>query len=206
MGEIKNPFNFGTGNIDKDQWLKDIDNEQEDFISKYGSATNKHRTALIRQAFQDLRSRIANGDMLGRTADGQYQFSSALNREDKHMQEAYQRALGFMGNLARRQINTPVTEPEKKKYSTAILNDRFIKYFNPSGSKESFTSLWNSFDDATRKSKLQEFLRGELNTGLNNYQDVEDYESMDNLKQRINDFQFRIFLSTKGIKGVIPFH
>jgi hypothetical protein len=51
MGDIKNPFNFGTGNIDKDQWLKDIDNEQEGFITMYGSATNKHRTALLRQAF-----------------------------------------------------------------------------------------------------------------------------------------------------------
>jgi len=27
MGEIKNPFSFGTGDIDKDQWLRDIDNE-----------------------------------------------------------------------------------------------------------------------------------------------------------------------------------
>jgi len=35
--------------------------------------------------------------MLNRTADGNYQFGSALNRDDKHMQEAYQRALGFMG-------------------------------------------------------------------------------------------------------------
>ena len=44
----KNIFNFGTGDIDKDQWLKDIDNGQEEFITTYGSATNKHRTALLR--------------------------------------------------------------------------------------------------------------------------------------------------------------
>jgi len=36
----------------------------------YGSAANKHRTTLLRQAFQDLRRRIATGDMLNRTADG----------------------------------------------------------------------------------------------------------------------------------------
>jgi hypothetical protein len=71
------------------------------------------------------------------------------------MQEAYQRALGFMGDLARRQIQAPpAAEPEKKKYSTKTLNERFIKYFNPSGSQESFTSLWNSYDDAKRKEQI----------------------------------------------------
>lgn len=189
MAEPKNPFDFGTGSIDKDQWLRDIDAEQGNFVSQYSSAVNKHRAALMREAFADLRRRIANGDMLNRTADGQYQFGSALSREDKHMQEAYQRALGFMGDLARRQIQAPPTaEPEKKKYSTKTLNDRFIRFFNPSGNQEAFTSLWNSYDDNTRKTKLQEFLRSELNTGLNNYQDVEDYDSMDNLRTRINNF------------------
>jgi hypothetical protein len=67
------------------------------------------------------------------------------------MKEAYQRALGFMGDLARRQIQAPPAEPEKKKYSSKTLNDRFIRYFNPSGSQESFTSLWNSYDDDKRK-------------------------------------------------------
>jgi hypothetical protein len=33
MTDPKNPFDFGTGSIDKDQWLKDIDNEQEGFVS-----------------------------------------------------------------------------------------------------------------------------------------------------------------------------
>ncbi len=188
MAEPKNIFDFGTGNIDKDQWLRDIDSEQDDFVSKYGMATNKHRTTLLRQAFQDLRTRIANGDMLNRTADGRYQFGSMLNRDDKHMQEAYERALGFMGDLARRQITTPPAEPEKKKYNTKTLNDRFIRFFNPSGNQEAFTSLWNSYDDNTRKTKLQEFLRSELNTGLSNYQDVEDYDSMDNLRTRISNF------------------
>lgn len=188
MAEPKNPFDFGTGSIDKDQWLRDIDAEQDNFVSRYSNAVNKHRATLIRDAFADLRRRIANGDMLNRTADGQYQFSSALNREDKHMQEAYQRALGFMGDLARRQIQAPPAEPEKKKYSTKTLNDRFIKYFNPSGSQESFTSLWNSYDDAKRLENIKKFLRDELTTGLSNYQDVEDYESLDKLKTTINDF------------------
>ena len=70
MTEPKNPFNFGTGSIDKDQWLRDIDNEQDAFISRYSEAVNKHRATLLRDAFTDLRRRIANGDMLNRTADG----------------------------------------------------------------------------------------------------------------------------------------
>ena len=188
MAEPKNPFDFGTGSIDKDQWQRDIDNEQDAFIARYQNATNKKRGLLLRQAFQDLRKRIANGDMLNRTADGQYQFGSALLREDADMKEAYQRALGFMGDLARRQIQAPPAEPEKKKYSSKTLNDRFIRYFNPSGSQESFTSLWNSYDDTKRKQQLQGFLRSELSNLEKNYQDVEDYDSMDNLKTRINDF------------------
>lgn len=70
MAEPKNPFDFGTGSIDKDQWLRDIDAEQGNFVSQYSSAVNKHRAALMREAFADLRRRIANGDMLNRTADG----------------------------------------------------------------------------------------------------------------------------------------
>ena len=70
MAEPKNPFDFGTGSIDKDQWLRDIDAEQDNFVSRYSSAVNKHRATLLRDAFADLRRRIANGDMLNRTADG----------------------------------------------------------------------------------------------------------------------------------------
>ena len=70
MAEPKNPFDFGTGSIDKDQWLRDIDAEQDEFISRYSNAVNKHRATLLRDAFTDLRRRIANGDMLNRTADG----------------------------------------------------------------------------------------------------------------------------------------
>jgi hypothetical protein len=70
MAEPKNPFDFGTGSIDKDQWLRDIDAEQGNFVSQYSSAVNKHRATLMREAFADLRKRIANGDMLNRTADG----------------------------------------------------------------------------------------------------------------------------------------
>lgn len=184
MRDIKNPFNFGTGNIDKDQWLKDIDNEQEGFITMYGSAANKHRTALLRQAFQDLRRRIASGDMLSRTADGQYQFGSALLNEDKHMQEAYQRALGFMGNLARKQINTPTAEPEKKKFEATTLEEAYKKHLFPGKFNE--RAYWDR-DEAKRKQSLIDFLEGYTKDGaLDSYQDFGDFESSDKLRARIN--------------------
>lgn len=184
MPDNENTFDFGTGSIDRNQWLRDIDNGQEEFISMYGNVANKHRTALLRQAFQDLRRRIANGDMLNRTADGQYQFSSALNREDKHMQEAYQRALGFMGNLARTQIKAP-TPLEEKKYGTATLQQNWLKYLNPSGEFNS-KSYWEG-DDANRIAELKNFLKREKD-GLGVYTGYEDYKDRTDLESRIDAF------------------
>lgn len=184
MAEPKNIFNFGTGNIDKDQWLRDIDSEQEDFISKYGMATNKHRTALLRQAFQDLRTRIVNGDMLNRTADGRYQFGSMLNRDDKHMQEAYERALGFMGGLARRQIQAPPpAEPEKK--ALGDLEERYIKSLNPSG-KFNTEAYWKNQTDEERRTTLKNFLNKELKEA-GNYQDFGAFGDKDTYTQRLQN-------------------
>lgn len=181
MAEPKNPFDFGTGSIDKDQWLRDIDNEQDAFISRYGSAANKHRTALLRDAFADLRRRIANGDMLNRTADGNYQFGSALNREDKHMQEAYQRALGFMGGLARRQIQAPPPEPEKKAIGS--LEERYIKSLNPSG-RFNTEAYWKNQTDEERRTSLKDFLNKELKD-VENYQDFGEFGDKDTYTQRL---------------------
>lgn len=183
MSDIKNPFSFGTGDIDKDLWLRDIDNEQEDFITRYGSATNKHRTALLRQAFQDLRTRIANGDMLNRTADGQYQFGSALIRDDKHMQEAYQRALGFMGDLARRQLNTPAPEPEKKKFTGSTLEDEFKKSLGPDG-RFNEKAYWARTPEARGQGLLQ-FLTGFKNR-LNDYQDFSSFTDRTGLESKLD--------------------
>lgn len=184
MADPKNPFNFGTGSIDKDQWLKDIDNEQEGFVSQYANAANKHRTTLLRQAFQDLRNRIVSGDMLSRTADGQYQFGSALISGDEHMQEAYQRALGFMGNLARRQINTPAPEPEKK--SVGNIEERWIKSLNPSGTYNK-SAYWKNQTDQDRRTNLRNFLNGELTKVKNHeYNDFGDFNDEKTLTDRLS--------------------
>lgn len=180
MAEPKNPFDFGTGSIDKDQWLRDIDNEQDAFISRYGNAANKHRTTLLRQAFADLRARIANGDMLNRTADGNYQFGSALNREDKHMQEAYQRALGFMGGLARRQLQAP---PVAEKKAIGSLEERYIKSLNPSG-KFNTEAYWKNQTDEERRTALKDFLNRELKDA-DNYQDFGNFGNKDTYTQRL---------------------
>jgi hypothetical protein len=144
-------------------------------------ATNKHRTALLRQAFQDLRTRIANGDMLNRTADGRYQFGSMLNRDDKHMQEAYERALGFMGGLARRQITAPPAEPEKKPLGN--LEERYIKSLNPSG-KFNTEAYWKNQTDEERRTSLKDFLNKELKEA-GNYQDFGNFGDRDTYTQRL---------------------
>ena len=181
MTEPKNPFDFGTGSIDKDQWLRDIDAEQDAFISRYSGAVNKHRATLLRDAFTDLRRRIANGDMLNRTADGQYQFGSALNREDKYMEEAYRRALGFMGDLARKQIQAPPAEPEKK--AIGDLEERYIKSLNPSG-KFNTEAYWKNQTDEERRTTLKDFLNKELREA-GNYQDFGNFGDKDTYTQRL---------------------
>ena len=181
MPDDKNLFEFGTGSIKRDQWLRDIDNEQDAFISRYSNAVNKHRATLLRQAFTDLRDRIARGDMLNRTADGNYQFGSALNREDKHMEEAYRRALGFMGELARRQINTPAKEPEKKAIGS--LEERYIKSLNPSG-KFNTEAYWKNQTDEERRTALKDFLNRELKEA-DNYQDFGNFGNKDTYTQRL---------------------
>ena len=183
MTEPKNPFNFGTGSIDKDQWLRDIDNEQDAFISRYSEAVNKHRATLLRDAFTDLRRRIANGDMLNRTADGQYQFGSALNREDKHMEEAYRRALGFMGDLARKQIQAPPPEPEKKAIGN--LEERYIKSLNPAG-KFNTEAYWKNQTDKERRNSLRQFLNNELSQ-VKSYQDFGNFGDEKTYTDRLNN-------------------
>ena len=183
MPDDKDLFDFGTGSIDRNQWLRDIDNEQDAFISRYSGAANKHRTALLRQAFADLRARIANGDMLNRTADGNYQFGSALNREDKHMQEAYQRALGFMGGIARRQIQTPAAEPEKKAIGS--LEERYIKSLNPSG-KFNTEAYWKNQTDKERRDSLRQFLNNELSQ-VKSYQDFGNFGDEKTYTDRLNN-------------------
>jgi hypothetical protein len=84
--------------------------------------------------------------MLNRTADGNYQFGSALNREDKHMQEAYQRALGFMGQLARRQLTPPAPAAESEKKKIGSLEERYIRSLNPSG-KLNTKAYWDNQTD-----------------------------------------------------------
>ena len=190
MTDPKNTFDFGTGSIDKDQWLRDIDAGQDEFIHMYSNSFNKHRTALLRQAFADLRDRISRGDMLNRSADGNYNFGSALNREDKHMADAYAHALGFMSQKARGLLQTPEEKPkeEGKKYNTEVLNKNWLLYNNPSG--KFFSSNWNKKDEKDKVKALSTFLRGELFDlqNDNKYSEFEGYKNKEDLIQRINDF------------------
>jgi hypothetical protein len=100
------------------------------------------------------------------------------------MQEAYQRALGFMGNLARRQINTPAPEPEKK--SVGNIEERWIKSLNPSGTYNK-TAYWKNQTDEDRKTNLINFLNGELTKVKNHeYNDYGGFTDETTLTNRLN--------------------
>jgi hypothetical protein len=91
------------------------------------------------------------------------------------MQEAYQRALGFMGDLARRQIQTPPAEPEKK--ALGDLEERYIKSLNPSG-KFNTEAYWKNQTDEERRTALKDFLNKELKEA-GNYQDFGNFGDRD---------------------------
>jgi len=92
------------------------------------------------------------------------------------MQEAYQRALGFMGDLARRQIQAPpATEPEKKALGN--LEERYIKSLNPSG-KFNTEAYWKNQTDEERRTSLKDFLNKELKEA-GNYQDFGNFGDRD---------------------------
>ena len=68
------------------------------------------------------------------------------------MEEAYRRALGFMGDLARRQIQAPPPEPEKK--AVGSLEERYIKSLNPAG-KFNTEAYWKNQTDKERRESLR---------------------------------------------------
>jgi hypothetical protein len=96
------------------------------------------------------------------------------------MQEAYQRALGFMGDLARRQIQAP---PVAEKKALGNLEERYIKSLNPSG-KFNTEAYWKNQTDEERRTALKDFLNRELKDA-DNYQDFGNFGNKDTYTQRL---------------------
>jgi hypothetical protein len=76
--DSKKKFNFGTGEIDVDQWLKDIDAGLSGYYADVDKTYHKQEAAAIRKAMSNLVGRISNGDMMSRSANGTYNFKSQL--------------------------------------------------------------------------------------------------------------------------------
>lgn len=168
----KRKFNFGTGEIDVDQWLRDIDAGLPEYYNSVGRAYHNTESEEIRNAMTDLIGRISSGDMVSRSANGTYNFKSQLYSPNrgKYTKWAYQTALNYIGGKGRGLI-TPVKteeaakeEPKKNIYSTQEL----IKRFNNSVQRGSTrldldTTWWGTADANKRAEHLSKFLNNEAN-------------------------------------------
>ena len=74
----KKKFNFGTGEIDVDQWLQDIDAGLNAYYSDIDKTYHKEEAQAVRNAMTNLIGRISSGDMMSRSANGMYNFKSQL--------------------------------------------------------------------------------------------------------------------------------
>jgi len=99
------------------------------------------------------------------------------------MQEAYQRALGFMGDLARRQLSTPAPEPEKKKITGSTIEEEFKKSLGPDG-RFNEKAYWARTPEA-RGQELLQFLTGFKNK-LNDYQDFSSFTDRTGLESKLD--------------------
>lgn len=177
-------FNFGTGEIDVDQWLRDIDAGLPDYYDRMSKAYHKKENEEVRNAMTDLIGRISSGDMLSRSADGTYNFKSQLYSPNrgKYTRWAYQTALSYLGGKGRGLI-TPVDQKEELKESTAKKNiystQSLLKRFNNSVQRGSTelnleNTWWNSATPEARASHLADFLTNEAKYIRENTDDVDE--------------------------------
>lgn len=163
-------FNFGTGEIDVDQWLRDIDAGLPDYYDRMSKTYHKKENEEVRNAMTDLIGRISSGDMLSRSANGTYNFKSQLYSPNrgKYTRWAYQTALSYLGGKGRGLVAPPKQEEEKKEetkkniYSTQSL----LKRFNNSVQRGSTqldlgTTWWGTATPEARAKHLSEFLNKE---------------------------------------------
>lgn len=164
-------FNFGTGEIDVDQWLRDIDAGLPDYYDRMSKAYHKKENEEVRNAMTDLIGRISSGDMLSRSADGTYNFKSQLYSPNrgKYTRWAYQTALSYLGGKGRGLI-TPIDQKEELKESTAKKNiystQSLLRRFNNSVQRGSTqldlgTTWWGTATPEDRAKHLYDFLNKE---------------------------------------------
>lgn len=185
MPEENKKFNFGTGEIDKNKWLQDIDAGLPEYYNTYGSYWGNERTEEVRKAMSDLIGRISSGDMQSRTANGTYNFGSNLydsSKMGKYTRWAYRTALGYLGNTGKRQVTsakpeTTDTTKRKVKYSPQTLLERLNNTIQRGAVELNLSDTW--WATATkdeRANHLKDFFKKEADY-IRNSQDFDDVET-----------------------------
>lgn len=166
--EEKKKFNFGTGEIDTNKWLQDIDSGLEGYYKTYSDYWGQERTAEVQKAMQDLVGRISSGDMQSRSANGTYNFGSQLYtpERNKYTKWAYQTALSYLGNKGRLQITTPeqqqAVQKTKPTYSSQTLLQRFNNSIMPGSTAVDLAGTWwNTAKPEDRVNYLKDFFNKE---------------------------------------------
>lgn len=165
----KKKFNFGTGEIDVDQWLQDIDAGLPDYYERMGKTYHNKENEEVRNAMTDLIGRISSGDMLSRSANGTYNFRSQLYSPNrgKYTKWAYQTALSYIGGKGRNLVTPPKQQEEeptttKNKYSTQTLIKRFNNSVQRGSTQLNLDNTWWGSASMDQKAKhLSEFLNKE---------------------------------------------
>ena len=181
----KKKFNFGTGEIDVDQWLQDIDAGLNAYYSDIDKTYHKEEAQAVRNAMTNLIGRISNGDMMSRSANGMYNFKSQLYSPErgKYDKWAHQIALNYIGNKGRAILSSNTSEPKEKvatkpKYTPQTLTKRFNNSIQRGAVNLNLDNTWwGTATNDQRVEKLVDFLNKEAQY-VRGSQDISDVGEM----------------------------
>lgn len=183
--EKKKKFNFGTGEIDVDQWLQDIDAGLNAYYSDIDKTYHKEEAQAVRNAMTNLIGRISNGDMMSRSANGMYNFKSQLYSPErgKYDKWAHQIALNYIGNKGRAILNPSADKNKeelavKPKYTPQTLTKRFNNSIQRGAVNLNLDNTWwGTATNDQRVEKLVDFLNKEAKY-IRSSQDISDVGEM----------------------------
>lgn len=181
----KKKFNFGTGEIDVDQWLQDIDAGLNAYYTDIDKTYHKGEAQAVRNAMTNLIGRISSGDMMSRSANGMYNFKSQLYSPErgKYDKWAHQIALNYIGNKGRAILNPSANKTKeelsvKPKYTPQTLTKRFNNSIQRGAVNLNLDNTWwGTATNDQRVEKLVDFLKKEANY-VRSSQDISDVGEM----------------------------
>lgn len=181
----KKKFNFGTGEIDVDQWLQDIDAGLNAYYTDIDKTYHKEEAQAVRNAMTNLVGRISSGDMMSRSANGMYNFKSQLYSPErgKYDKWAHQIALNYIGNKGRAILNPNANKTKeelavKPKYTPQTLTKRFNNSIQRGAVNLNLDNTWwGTATNDQRVEKLVDFLNKEAKY-IRSSQDISDVGEM----------------------------